>query len=210
MTEAWRLEGEYLENCNCEFLCPCLLGPRTERGGPVARPTEGHCDVPLVFHVESGRYGDTALDGLNAALVVYTPGPMGEGDWTMGVYVDSAGTPAQQEALEAVFGGTAGGVMGHVWGLAATRLPTRAAEIHFRVEARRRWAEIPGLLDIAVEGIEGREGPETESWLDNVRHFVAGRIATAKATKGTFRDHGFEWDNAGRNAHYAHFEWSGP
>src|SRR5207245_8820538 len=36
MAEPWRIEGEYLENCNCEVLCPCLLGPRNARGGATA------------------------------------------------------------------------------------------------------------------------------------------------------------------------------
>ena len=54
MAERWRIAGEYLENCNCEVLCPCLLGPRSATGA-LARPTEGHCDVPVVFQIRSGR-----------------------------------------------------------------------------------------------------------------------------------------------------------
>jgi hypothetical protein len=41
------------------------------------------CNVPLIFHIESGRYGDTVLDGLNVALAVHTPGPMAEGNWSV-------------------------------------------------------------------------------------------------------------------------------
>lgn len=41
MATGWWMKGEYLENCNCEVLCPCLLGPRNARGGAMARPTEG-------------------------------------------------------------------------------------------------------------------------------------------------------------------------
>ena len=88
MAEPWRIEGEYLENCNCEVLCPCLLGPRNARGGATARPTEGHCDVPLVFRIERGQYGRLDLGGTHAALVIHTPGPMGEGNWTIGAYLD--------------------------------------------------------------------------------------------------------------------------
>ncbi len=32
MADAWWISGDYLENCNCEVLCPCLLGPRDARG----------------------------------------------------------------------------------------------------------------------------------------------------------------------------------
>ena len=45
MAPSWRIRGEYLENCNCEVLCPCLLGARNAKGRAMARPTEGHCDV---------------------------------------------------------------------------------------------------------------------------------------------------------------------
>src|SRR5207247_2597801 len=74
MAEPWRIEGEYLENCNCEVLCPCLLGPRNARGGATARPTEGHCDVPLVFRIERGQYGRLDLGGTHAALVLHPAG----------------------------------------------------------------------------------------------------------------------------------------
>src|SRR5437899_9908952 len=116
MAEPWTIKGEYLENRNCEVLCPCLLGPRNARGGAMARPTEGTCDVPVVFAVERERFGTVALDGTHAALVVHTPGPMGEGNWTAGVYVDERATADQRRALESIFAGRAGGVMANIAG----------------------------------------------------------------------------------------------
>lgn len=208
MADRWRLAGEYLENCNCEFLCPCLLGPRNARGGAMARPTEGACDVPVVFRIESGEYGAVRLDRTLAALIVHTPGPMGEGNWTAGLYVDERANGDQRAALEAIFTGRAGGVMGGVAGFVSTWLPTRAAPIEFGKEGRRRWARIPGVLDVEIEGVEGRPGG-AEVWLDNVRHFVASRLAAARATRSSYRDHGFVWNNTGRNGHYAAFEWAG-
>jgi hypothetical protein len=209
MPPQWRIQGEYLENCNCEVLCPCLLGPRNARGGAMARPTEGHCDVPLVFQISEGRFGAVDLGGLNAALVFYTPGAMGDGDWTVGCYVDERGTPEQRRALEEIFTGQAGGVLGRAQALWSRRLPTRAAAIEFGQEGRRRWARIGGgVLDCEIEGIEGRDG--AESWIDNVKHPVSSRLAAARATRMRYRDHGFSWDNTGRNGHYASFTWTGP
>jgi hypothetical protein len=207
MAETWRLKGEYLENCNCVFLCPCLLGPRTAAGGPSAPPTEGICDVPLVFSIESGRAGDLALDGTRVGLAIHTPGPMGEGNWTAAVYVDARATVEQQRALEQIFTGRAGGAMARVAALVTTWLPTRAVTIEFTKQGRRRSARIPGVLDVEIEGIEGRDG--SESWIDNVKHFVSSRLAAATATHSSYRDHGFAWDNTGRNGHYAAFEWTG-
>jgi hypothetical protein len=209
MSEPWRVEGEYLENCNCEVLCPCLLGPRNAHGGAMARPTEGHCDVPLVFQIQRGRHGAVDLGGTHAALVFQTPGAMGEGNWTVGAYVDERGTPDQRQALERIFTGQAGGVLGALGALVTRWLPTRAVPIEFGLEGRRRWARIPGVLDIEIEGIQGRQ-PETESWIDNVRHPVSSRLAAARALRSSYTDHGFRWNNTGRNGHYSSFTWTGP
>ena len=207
MGEPWTIKGEYLENCNCEVLCPCLLGPRNARGGAMARPTEGTCDVPVVFAVERGRFGTVALDGTHAALVVHTPGPMGEGNWTAGVYVDERATADQRRALESIFAGRAGGVMANIAALVTTWLPTRTVAIHFAKQGRKRSARIPDVLDVEIEGIEGRDGSEV--WIDKVRHFVSSRLAAARATRSTYTDHGFNWSNVGRNGHYSAFDWSG-
>ena len=48
-TSKWQLSGDYFENCNCDVVCPCLVSP----GPPLtARPTQGVCDVALVFHID--------------------------------------------------------------------------------------------------------------------------------------------------------------
>jgi hypothetical protein len=71
----WHLSGDYFENCSCTVVCPCLVSTAAPL---TSRPTEGVCNVPLIFHIESGRYGDVALDDLNVALAIQTPGPMAE------------------------------------------------------------------------------------------------------------------------------------
>jgi hypothetical protein len=207
MADKWQIKGEYLENCNCEVLCPCLLGPRGAGGGAMARPTDGTCDVPVVFSIESGRYGSVGLDGTRAAIAVHTPGAMGEGNWTVGVYVDARATTEQQRALESIFKGQAGGVMAGIARLVTTWLPTRVLPIDFEKHGRTRAARIPDVLDVEIEGIEGRDG-KSEVWLENLRHFVSSRLAAARATRSSYRDHGLVWNNTGRNGHYASFDWT--
>lgn len=206
---SWSLSGEYLESCNCEFLCPCLLGPRNARGAPMARPTQGHCDVPLVFSIAQGSYGALSLAGTSAALALYTPGAMGEGHWRAALYLDAGGSPDRRAALEGIFTGKAGGPTGRISAAVDEWLPTRTARIEFGKEGRKRWARIRDVLDIEVEGVEGAE-PGTETWIDNVRHLVARRLAAARTQRGLYRDHGWAWDNTGKNAHYASFDWRGP
>jgi len=67
--------------------------------------------VPVVFHIESGKYGSVALDGLNVALAIQTPGPMAEGNWSVAAYIDERADDKQAAALGAIFTGAAGGPM---------------------------------------------------------------------------------------------------
>lgn len=204
---AWSLRGDYLEDCNCEVLCPCLLGPRNERGGALARPTEGHCDLLAVFHVIQGAMDRVVLDGMNAVMTIYTPGPMGDGNWTLGLYLDDRANAEQRAALSSIFRGEAGGVPARLAGLIAKRLEPRVVPINFSMEGRVRKAAIPGVMALEVEGLLGGDG-KTEVWLQNIRHFACRMMAAARGTVATYRDRGVDWNNTGRNAHYGSFEWS--
>jgi hypothetical protein len=104
----WHLSGDYFENCSCSVVCPCLVSTAAPL---TSRPTEGVCNVPLIFHIENGQYGDVALDGLNVALAIQTPGPMAEGNWSVAAYIDQRADDKQTEALGAIFTGAAGGPM---------------------------------------------------------------------------------------------------
>src|SRR3974390_692480 len=124
----WQLSGEYFENCSCTVVCPCLVS----KAAPLtSRPTEGVCNVPLIFHVESGRYGSTVLDGLNVALAIHTPGPMADGNWSMAAYIDQRADDKQTEALGAIFTGAAGGPMAAFAPLISTKLGGSQAPITF-------------------------------------------------------------------------------
>jgi hypothetical protein len=69
----WTISGDYFENCSCDIVCPCLVSAAAPM---TSEPTRGVCDVPLIVHIEKGRYGEVSLDGLNVAVVMHTPGPM--------------------------------------------------------------------------------------------------------------------------------------
>jgi len=199
MAEQWQIDGEYFESCNCELLCPCLL----TKG---SRPTEGHCDVVVAFRVDSGKYGKTDLSGLNAVTVIYAPGPMTQGNWTIEPYVDERGSDAQRSALEQIFTAGAGGPLGRFAPLIAKRLAAKPVSIKFELDGRTRKLVIPNVADVTVEGVTGIESQQV--WFDNVGHFANRRLAAAKGTASHFKDEAFNFDNSGRNAHFAPIKWS--
>jgi hypothetical protein len=201
----WELSGSYFENCNCSVVCPCLVSA----GPPLtARPTEGVCDVALVFHIDKGRYAEASLDDLNVVVAVHTPGPMGEGNWTLAAYIDERADDQQTEALGTIFSGAAGGPMAIFAPLVARNLGAKKVAIKYAVNGKNHTVEVPGIMQMAVEPL-GSLHPSGEIW-GAIGHPVApDRLAFAVGSKGsTFADHGMRWDNSGKNGHYAPIHWS--
>ena len=199
----WKISGDYFEACSCDSVCPCPTS------GLAARPTQGYCAAGLVFHVERGTYGATSLDDLSFAIFLRTPGPMVNGDWTVGLVVDERATAQQREALGAIGSGQAGGPMAAVGPLVGTFAGVEAHPIRIQRNGMRRSVSIPGMLDIAVEGIPGAS-PTEPIYLDNVGHPAASRLALAKASRGHMHAFGIDWDDTtGKvNGHFAPFAWS--
>ncbi|HEX9819629.1 MAG TPA: DUF1326 domain-containing protein [Methylomirabilota bacterium] len=199
----WQVSGEYFEACSCDSVCPCPTS------GLAARPTKGSCDAGLVFHVDRGRHGGTTLDGLSFAVLLHTPGPMIQGNWTVGVIVDERASAPQREALTAIASGQGGGPMAALGPLVGRFAGAEAKPITLEKNGMRRSVSIPGVLDIAVEGIPGARQDEP-IYLDNVGHPAAARLALAKASRSHMHAFGIDWDDTagGNNGHFAPFAWS--
>lgn len=201
----WTISGDYFENCNCDVICPCIASPQEPL---TATPTQGACEVPLAFHIESGTYGDVSLDGLNAVVVLRTPGVMAEGNATVALYLDERADDAQREALTAIFSGTAGGPMGALAPLVGEVLGARSVPITFRKEHRHRSAEIQGVMQLAVTAIPNID-PDHEMTIENAHPlFPHGLVVAAGDAGSVYEDYGMRWDNSGHNGHYAAFTWS--
>jgi hypothetical protein len=203
-TQAWQLRGQFFETCSCEYLCPCIWS------NAAARPTRGDCISALAYHVEQGRYGETALDGLTFAVLVRTPEAMANGNWSVGLIVDERARPEQREALATIVSGRAGGPMANFAPLIADFRGVQTAPIEFRQEGMRRSVAIPGLLDQAAEGVPGANQGEPLS-IENTVHPANTRLALAKAVRSHLHAFGLDWDDdSGRNnGHFAPFEWRG-
>jgi len=206
MATAWRLSGEYFENCNCDVVCPCLVSPKAQL---TSRPTQGVCNVPLIFHIESGNYGNVRLDGLNVALVLHTPGPMADGNWTVAAYIDERADDKQTEALGTIFTGAAGGPMAVLAPLISTNLGAKKVPIKYQVDGKKRSAEIPNVMKISVEPLPTMR-PDGEMWAATGHPVNPDKLVFAMGAQGsTFSDHGMRFDNSGRNGHYAPISWAG-
>src|SRR5580704_280041 len=54
---AWKLEGTYFENCNCDWVCPCTV---TSFASPA---TGDRCQVILNYHVRRGEIDGVEVGG---------------------------------------------------------------------------------------------------------------------------------------------------
>ena len=201
-TPAWHVNGQYYETCSCDFVCPCLPT------GLTVRPTKGTCTVAMAFQVEHGRYGHVALDGLGFIVLALTPEAMGKGNWSVGIVVDDRATAEQRDALVAIGSGQGGGPMAAVGPLVSTFAGVETKPIRIERGGMRRAVAIPGMLDIAVEGIPGAS-PTEPIYLDNVGHPAASRLALAKASRSHMHAFGISWDETSgkNNGHFAPFAW---
>ena len=202
--ERWTLKGDYFENCNCQILCPCVVP------GPPIEPTEGHCDVGLAFHIDLGDHNGVSLDGLNFVIAAHTPGVMGHGGWTTAFYADQRADPDQRDALGRILSGEIGGPMAAWMSLTSNLLGTKFVEIEYDAHGMERRVQIPGLMDFHVQGIRAGRRSRSTLRLTNTGQPVSPTLALARGMDSTYTDHGMEWDNTGKNGHYANFQWSWP
>jgi hypothetical protein len=202
----WSFEGEYFENCNCAVACPCLFSTQAPF---TSTPTEGACEVAFAFHIDRGTFGDVSLGDLNVCLVARTPGPMIEGNWSVALYLDERADQDQQNALQAIFAGQAGGTMGSFAPLIGEVLGVKSVPIRYTVENKRHSVEIPDVMSLAVQPVPSVMGADMEMVAVNAHPFAPDGLVMAVGTdNSTWTDYGMRWDNSGRNGHYAPVRWS--
>ena len=201
----WSLRGEYMESCNCDYLCPCVY---TNPQGPV---TYDHCTAVLVFRIDEGRSGTTRLDGLKFALVIRSGKVMADGNWIFGVVVDDAADPAQRQALAAIAGGEAGGTPAVIrQNLVGDFRGVEYKPIEFTIAGLTRRAAVPELFTFEIEGVASRNRSGDPFYIDNTGHPANRRLALARSKETHVHGFGLDMDlvGLGNNGHFAPFAWA--
>ena len=201
----WRIEGQYMETCNCTYLSPC--GPSSL----TAQPTEGDCKAALAMRIDTGEKDGVNLDGLAFVVVLHAPKAMAEGDITVGLIVDERASDQQVEAISAIATGAAGGPMAALGPLVGRIAGMEQRPISFDADGLKFTVKAGEMIDQACEGVPGGPRPTEPLYLDNTVHPVNARLALAKATRSIFNAFGIKWnDTSGtRNGHFAPFAWTG-
>ena len=201
----WRVEGQYMETCNCTYLCPCISSNLT------ARPTDGDCKVAVAMRIDKGEKDGVKLDGLSFIVLMHSPKAMAEGNITVGLIIDARATEKQAEAISAIATGAAGGPMAALGPLVGRVAGVEKRPISFNLDGVKRTVKSGELIDQACEGVPGPARAGEPIYLDNTCHPVSPRIALAKATRSGMHAFGIHWDDSSgtRNGHFAPFAWTG-
>jgi hypothetical protein len=201
MAQKWNLTGTYFEACNCQAACPCVF---------LSPPTEGDCRALIAWHIDKGKFGDVALDGLNACLFVHSPGNMVEGKWKVALYLDQRASQAQNDGLAQIFSGQAGGPPGALTPLIAEVLGVKSTAIEYQAEGKRRSLRIPGVAEAEIEALPGEGGADVTVSGHPLAVAPGQAAVVAKSKKASYRDYGVRLDVSGRNGFYSPFVYEGP
>jgi hypothetical protein len=193
---AWNVKGSKMYACPCEVTCGCDFG---------SPPSAGFCTVVIGHHIESGRYGEVTLDGLNAVWMIHSDGHMANGNFRVAFYLDERANAAQREALSVVFSIKPGGAFASTAKSVAQDLGIRFVPITVEASGRRRKLSIAGIADADVTAITGRD--DKEIVLDNMPDEV-GPLVVGRASRTTYKDYDIQLDVSGKGGGYSRFALS--
>lgn len=202
----WNIKGEVMLSCNCDLFCPCVVSLGR------AKPSAGYCQSWWGINIAEGEAEGEKLSGLRVGILLDVPGKMGEGGWSVALYIDDAASDKAARALEQIFTGKAGGSLGVLALLVANVIGVERAKLTFD-ETKDGWkmtAFAGGVkaADCAIAKLPGkREGENV--MIRNSQYWVAPDVTVAVGQKSKVRAFGRVWDFSGQSAEHAFVDWNG-
>lgn len=201
---SWKIAGQYMETCNCAFLCPCITSNLT------AVPTEGDCKAAVALQIDKGAMNGVSLSGMRFVLLLHAPGVMAAGNITAGLIVDEGASEEQAQALLKIATGAAGGPMAGLAPLIGKFAGVEKRPISFERDGLNYSVKAGKLVVQSLQGVASVSAPGEALVIDNGAHPVNKRLSLAKATHSAFHAFGIDWDDSSgtRNGHFAPFSWA--
>ena len=185
---SWRIAGSYFETCSCDVVCPCTASL-------ALGASYDYCRVVLVFHVKDGEVEGVDVSGLTVAAVAETPKVMTDGNWRLGVFIDSAASDEQAEKLGGVFSGALGGPMEALGPLVGENLGVERAAIEVREDGLTHSVKIGDAVDFEIEDVVpfGVESGEPAR-LVGIFHPAGSELTVARATRSKIDAFGISYE----------------
>ena len=197
---AFNLEGTYVENCNCDVICPCTWS------GLARAATHDRCKVVLVLHVDRGEIDGVDVSGLSMGFIADTPAIMSEGGWRLGLVLDGSANPDQLDRQRRFMTGEFGGVPAALGPLIGEILGEVVDRIEFHDVDGRHTLVIGDGVDVVVADIASPGLAAVE--LHNVAHPVSTTLTVGEGVGSTISLLGVEYSGAGTAGFSAPFSWA--
>jgi len=196
---SWYARGLLFENCNCQVVCPGHVHFSQEC-------THERCLGYWALRFDEGDFGGVDLAGAKVVLVYDSPPLMIDGGWRQRLIVDSAATPEQREALEAILLGRAGGPWEKLHQFVGEELETRSARIDLEDEERTKRVAVEGLLESSIETLRGRDRDDLVT-LHNMYNQIHAAEQVVARGDSRYDDGAVSFTNEGTHGLWSNFDW---
>ena len=199
---SYHLEGRLLEVCNCRVLCPCWIGED---------PDNGTCDTIVAWRFDKGEIQGVDVSDRTIALIAHVPGNILEGNWRAAVYLDDRVSPAQEEAILAVYTGKLGGPVGELVKLVGEVVSVEKVPITFEVHGGSGTIKVGNAGYAELEPYKSASGATT-TLADTVFSTVPGApvfVGKSPAYRANVEKLGIKVDLKGHNALQSTFVFNG-
>ena len=201
---AWHLQGTYVENCNCDVVCPCAASAFA------APASYDRCNAVLGWHIDSGEVDGTDVRDISVVLVLDSPRQMSEGGWRVGMFMDERASDEQAEKLGGIFSGQMGGPLANVVPLIGENLGMEVAPIEHVDDGRSHRLKVGDAIDVEIEDLVSPfdpDGPPPK--LTETKHPANSEMAPARALSARVRGLGVDFSGEGKSGLSTPFSWSG-
>ena len=198
----YRVQGKWLETCNCDPGCNCNFG---------GFPDHGSCESIVGVYVDDGNFGDVSLTGMKAVLAIKWPKAIHEGNGSAAIFFDESATSEQVTALATIMTGHAGGMP---WEFLAGTLTSldgpNLVPIKMDVDGRNSGFSIDGILEVKMTPLKNPvTGDENEVHIvfpNGGAIFNDGDTAATSVMKIDYKD--IKFDHTGQSGIFAPVDWT--
>lgn len=172
----WRIVGDEVGTCNCDWACPCQFNDLS--------PTHGFCEALTTVVIKEGHFGEVDLSGVTFIEVFHWDGPVHLGGGSRMHVFDPSTTDAQREAITAITSGAHGHPFFEIFAsVAPNLLQTHIAPISVTYDREQRTAKVvvEGFAENTIEPIVGFTGEPSRIRIDlpNGFEFKQAEIANS-------------------------------
>ena len=201
---AWHLEGTYIENCNCDVVCPCPAS------GFSAPADYERCTVMLAWHIDSGEADGTDVSDRSVVLVLDSPRQMSEGNWRVGMFMDERASDEQAEKLGGIFSGQMGGPIANIVPLIGENLGMEVAPIEHVDDGLRHRVQVGDAIDVEIEDLVSPFDPDGPlPKLTETKHPANSELTPARTLSARVQGLGIDYSADGKSGFSTPFSWSG-